>query len=113
MSQASGLLLETLVKPGECVWPWGDNRGRGAACREQNKRKLSRLWREAQIRRRQRGRDLLDRPEVGPVALVSEEVVPVSTLPLPLPVGFTFHSLFCPQPLRAITAPLAHSGYSD
>lgn len=34
MSQASGLLLETLVKPGECVWPWGDNRGRGAACGE-------------------------------------------------------------------------------
>lgn len=71
------------------------------------------LWREHKIRRRQRGRDLLHRPEGCPVALVLEEMVPISILSLPLPARYTFHSLSYRQPLRAITTPLAHSGYSD
>lgn len=32
MSQASGLVLETPVQTGECIWPWGENRDRWAAC---------------------------------------------------------------------------------
>lgn len=90
--------------------------GELAVCsREQDKRKLSRLggMGKGEIRRSQKGRDLPDRPEVGSVALVSKEVVPLSTLSLPLPARFTFHSLLSPQPLRAITTPLAHSECPD
>lgn len=113
MSQALGSLLEQPVQPGECVWPRGENVSWEPACREQTERKLRRAVAGTQIRRRQRGRDLLHRPEVCPVALVSEEVVPISILSLPLPARYTFHSLSYRQLLRAITTPLAHSGYSD
>lgn len=60
VSQASGLLLETPVQSGECIWPWGENRA--AYSREQDEKAQWAGGKEkGQIRRRWRERDL-DRP---------------------------------------------------
>lgn len=50
MSQASGLHLETPVQPGECVWPWGENRGKWAVCSGDQEEKFSGLGERGKAR---------------------------------------------------------------
>lgn len=71
MSQALGLLLETPAQPGECVWPWRENSG-GLPAGGVKRKRFNRLgaW-GGQIRKSWKGKDLLYRSEVGPVALAS------------------------------------------
>lgn len=113
MSQASGSLPETSVQPGECVWPWGENVSWEPACREQTERKLRRAVAgrpdQEETERKRSSSQATGLPGYTCVRGGGPHLYPLSATSCKIYLRLTVLR----QRLRAITTPLAHSGYSD